>query len=144
MIGYEVQQKAQDILEGRKVAPTFYPVIYSAGEDEDWTSPAVWKKCNPSLGVTVPLEKVEAACLSAQNTPAEENSFRQLRLNQWTKQENRWLSMLKYDACRVDFDEKFLEGHVYFGGFYLSSTIDLTSDFVSDCKFEISLSVGFC
>lgn len=126
-IGYEVHQKAQDILEGRKVDPTFYPVIYGAGEDEDWTSPEVWKKANPSLGVTVPLEKVEAACLSAQNTPAEENSFRQLRLNQWTKQENRWLSMLKWDACKEDFSEKDLLGRVCFGGLDLSSTTDLTA-----------------
>lgn len=126
-ICYEVHQKAADILEGRKVDPTFYPVIYGAGQDEDWTSPEVWKKCNPSLGFTIPLEKVEKACLSAQNTPAEENSFRQLRLNQWTKQKNRWLSMLKWDACRVDFDEKFLEGRVCFGGLDLSSTTDLTA-----------------
>lgn len=126
-ICYEVHQKAEDILEGRKVDPTFYPVIYGAGQDEDWTSPEVWKKCNPSLGFTIPLEKVEAACLSAQNTPAEENSFRQLRLNQWTKQQNRWLSMQKWDACRVDFDEKFLEGRVCFGGLDLSSTTDLTA-----------------
>jgi phage terminase large subunit-like protein len=29
-ICYEVHQKAQDILDGRKVDPTFYPVIYGA------------------------------------------------------------------------------------------------------------------
>ena len=126
-IGYEVHQKAQDILEGRKTDPAFYPVIYGAGQDEDWTSPAVWKKANPSLGVTVPIEKVEAACLSAQNTPAEENSFRQLRLNQWTRQESRWLSMLKWDACKEDFSEKDLFGRVCFGGLDLSSTTDLTA-----------------
>ena len=126
-IGYEVHQKAADILEGRKKDPTFYPVIYGAGQDEDWTAPEVWKKCNPSLGFTIPLEKVEAACNSAKNTPAEENSFRQLRLNQWTKQENRWLSMLKWDACRADFTETDLFGRVCFGGLDLSSTTDLTA-----------------
>ena len=34
-ICYEVRQKAQDILDGRKVDPTFYPVIYGAESDED-------------------------------------------------------------------------------------------------------------
>lgn len=52
-ICYEVHQKALDIIEGRKIDPTFYPVIYGAGMDEDWTDPKVWKKANPSLGETI-------------------------------------------------------------------------------------------
>ena len=34
-ICYELHQKALDILEGRKIDPTFYPVIYGAAESED-------------------------------------------------------------------------------------------------------------
>ena len=82
-ICYETHQKAKDILEGRKIDPTFYPVIYGADEGDDWTDPKVWKKANPSLGITVGIDKVKAACESAKQNPAEENSFRQLRLNQW-------------------------------------------------------------
>lgn len=85
-ICYETHQKAKDILEGRKIDSTFYPVIYGADEDDDWTDPEVWKKANPSLGVTVGIDKVEAACESAKQNPGEENTFRQLRLNQWVKQ----------------------------------------------------------
>lgn len=126
-IGFETHQKALDILEGRKIDATFYPVIYSANEEDDWTSPEVWRKVNPSLGVTFGLDKVQAACESAQQNPAEENSFRQLRLNQWVKQESRWLSISKWDACRAVFGEKFLEGRVCYGGLDLSSTTDLTA-----------------
>ena len=68
-ICYEVHQKAKDILEGRKIDPTFYPVIYGAEQDDDWTDPEVWKKANPSLGVTVDIEKVRAACESAKQMP---------------------------------------------------------------------------
>ena len=46
-ICYETHQKAKDILEGRKIDPTFYPVIYGAKEDEDWTDPEGWKRSNP-------------------------------------------------------------------------------------------------
>jgi Phage terminase-like protein, large subunit len=56
-ICYEVHQKAKDILEGRKVDPTFYPVIYGADENDDWTDPKVWAKANPSMGITVDIEK---------------------------------------------------------------------------------------
>ena len=48
-ICYEIHQKAKDIIEGRKIDHTFYPVIYGADEGDDWTDPKVWKKANPSL-----------------------------------------------------------------------------------------------
>lgn len=79
-ICYEIHQKAKDIIEGRKIDHTFYPVIYGAEESDDWTDPKVWKKANPSLGITVGIDKVKDACESAKQNPGEENSFRQLRL----------------------------------------------------------------
>ena len=126
-ICYETHQKALDILEGRKIDHTFYPVIYGAREGEDWTSPEVWKKANPSLGITVGIDKVQAACDSAKQNPGEENSFRQLRLNQWVKQSIRWMPMHKWDACAFPVSEDELEGRVCYGGLDLSSTTDITA-----------------
>lgn len=115
-ICYETHEKALDILEGRKHDTTFYPVIYGASETDDWTDPEVWKKANPSLGITVALDKVKDACESARQNPGEENAFRQLRLNQWVKQSVRWMPMDKWDACAFPADEKSLEGRVCYGG----------------------------
>ncbi len=126
-ICYETHQKAKDIMEDRKHDPTFYPVIYGANEEDDWTDPKVWKKANPSLGITVGIDKVEAACESAKQNPAEENSFRQLRLNQWVKQSVRWMPMDKWDACSFKIDEEALKGRVCYGGLDLSSTTDITA-----------------
>ena len=126
-ICYETHQKAVDILEGRKIDPTFYPVIYGAKDSDDWTDPKVWKKANPSLGVTVQMEKVKAAFDSARQNPGEENAFRQLRLNQWVKQSIRWMPMEKWDACGFQVNEEELEGRVCYGGLDLSSTTDLTA-----------------
>ena len=102
-ICYETHQKAKDILEGRKIDPTFYPVI------------------------TVGIDKVRAACESAKQNPGEENSFRQLRLNQWVKQAVRWMPMEKWDACAFPVNEDDLEGRVCYGGLDLSSTTDITA-----------------
>jgi phage terminase large subunit-like protein len=126
-ICYETHQKAVDIIEGRKFDPTFYPVIYGAKEEDDWTDPKVWKKANPSLGITVSIDKVRAACESAKQNPAEENSFRQLRLNQWVKQSVRWMPMAKWDACAFPVKPESLEGRVCYGGLDLSSTTDITA-----------------
>ncbi len=126
-ICYETHQKAKDILDGRKIDPTFYPVIYGADDSDDWTDPKVWRKANPSLDITVGIDKVEAACNSAKQNPGEENSFRQLRLNQWVKQAVRWMPMEKWDACAFPVDEDELEGRVCYGGLDLSSTTDITA-----------------
>ena len=126
-ICYETHQKAKDIIEGRKIDPTFYPVIYGAEETDDWTDPKVWKKANPSLGITVSIDKVQAACDSAKQNPGEENAFRQLRLNQWVKQAVRWMPMDKWDACNFHVNEDDLEGRVCYGGLDLSSTTDITA-----------------
>ena len=126
-ICYELHQKAVDIIEGRKVDPTFYPVIYGAEPEDDWTDPKVWRKANPSLDITIGIDKVQAACDSAKQNPGEENAFRQLRLNQWVKQAVRWMPMDKWDACVSHIDEENLEGRVCYGGLDLSSTTDLTS-----------------
>jgi phage terminase large subunit-like protein len=126
-ICYEIHQKAQDLLDGRKNDPTFYPVIYGADEADDWTDPKVWKKANPSLGITVGIDKVRAACESAKQNPAEENSFRQLRLNQWVKQAIRWMPMDRWDKCSFTTDPDSLAGRVCYGGLDLSSTTDITA-----------------
>lgn len=126
-ICYETHQKAKDIIEGRKIDPTFYPVIYGADESDDWTDPKVWKKANPSLDITVGIDKVKAACESAKQNPGEENAFRQLRLNQWVKQAVRWMPMEKWDKCAFAVDEEELEGRVCYGGLDLSSTTDITA-----------------
>lgn len=126
-ICYETHQKAKDIIEGRKIDSTFYPVIYGADESDDWTDPKVWKKANPSLGITVGMDKVRAAFESARQNPAEENTFRQLRLNQWVKQAVRWMPMEKWEACKADFTPESLEGRVCYGGLDLSSSTDITA-----------------
>lgn len=126
-ICYEVHQKALDIINGKKHDPTFYPCIYGADPEDDWKDPKTWAKANPSLGITVDIEKVKAACESAMETPAEENAFRQLRLNQWVKQSVRWMQMDKWDACAFPIDYEDLKGRKCYGGLDLSQTTDITA-----------------
>ncbi len=126
-ICFEQHQKAVDILEGRKIDPTFYPVIYGIEDTDDWTDERNWYKANPSLGHTVDIEKVRAAFLSAKENPAEENLFRQLRLNQWVKQRTRWMQMDKWDACDEVINLDTLIGRECYAGLDLSTTLDLTA-----------------
>ena len=124
---WEVHQKALDILEGRKHDPRFYPVVYGLSDDADWQDEQNWYKCNPSLGYTITIDKVRDAYHKALETPADENMFRQLRLNQWVKQSIRWMPMDKWDECGGNIDPYELEGRACYAGLDLSSTSDLTT-----------------
>jgi phage terminase large subunit-like protein len=126
-ICYEVHSKAMDILEGRKSDSTFYPVVYSAPDDANWTDPKVWRKANPSLGITVDEEKYHLACESAKENPAEEIQFRQFFLCQWTKQSVRWMPMETWDRCAFAVDPEELKGRICYGGLDLSSSTDITA-----------------
>ncbi len=126
-ICYEQHEKAEDILAGKKHDPNFYPVIYGADREDDWTDEKVWAKANPSLGITVPIEKVRQACTSAKQNPAEGNTFRQLRLNQWVKQSVRWMPMHVWNQNSAPVDLSDLEGRVCYGGLDLASTTDITA-----------------
>jgi phage terminase large subunit-like protein len=124
---YEKHQYAEDLLAGRKADAAFYPCIFGAGVDEDWTSEDVWRKANPSLGVTFRLEDMRRDCAVAQQQPAEENRFRRLCLNQWTAQKTRWMPMAAWDACAGDVDADALAGRSCWAGLDLSSAEDVTA-----------------
>ena len=126
-ICWEVHQKAEDILNGKKIDPTFYPVIYGLKDDEDWGDEKNWYKANPSLDITVDVDKLRAAYNNAKENPAEENLFRQLRLNQWVKQAVRWMPMDKWRLCDFAVDGERLKGRICYGGLDLSSTTDITA-----------------
>ena len=126
-ICFEQHMKAEDILTGRKVDPTFYPVIYGLPDEADWSDEKNWHLANPSLGHTIAIEKVRNAYQSAKENPAEENIFRQLRLNQWVKQSTRWMPMDKWDECAFPVIPEELYGRECYGGLDLSSTSDITA-----------------
>ncbi|MDL2205790.1 terminase large subunit [Eubacteriales bacterium OttesenSCG-928-N13] len=126
-ICWEVHQKALDLLEGRKYDPRFYPVIFGLPDDADWQTEKNWYKANPSLGHTITIDKVRDAYHKALETPADENMFRQLRLNQWVKQSIRWMRMDRWDMCAGVVNPRALEGRACYAGLDLSSTSDLTT-----------------
>lgn len=162
-IGWEVHTKALDILRARGQAPVpldeegnpepfednplWLPVIYGmsriTGDDLDAINQLdihneeVWKACNPSLGVTVPLRVVRAEAREAQRSQAAEKLFRWLRLNQWISTKAvGWMPLTIYDktqwgpSAKAEREVWILEklsGKKCFGGLDLSTTTDLTA-----------------
>lgn len=126
-ICYELHTKALDIMHGRKADATFYPVVYGLEEGDDWNDEANWYKANPSLGHTISIERVREAYKNALENPAEENVFKQLRLNMWTNATVVWIPEHIYDRGNLPIDIATLEGRDCYAGLDLSSTSDITA-----------------
>ena len=127
-ICWEQHEYARQVLAGVVDDPSFFAYIAAADPEDDWQDPATWRKANPSLGVTVKEEFLAAEAKLAAETPAYENTFRRLYLNQWTQQETRWLPLDKWDACGVEpVDVARLAGRRCYAGLDLASTTDIAA-----------------
>ena len=115
-ICYEYHTKAKDILEGKRIDPSFYPVIYGLEDGEDWNSEKAWYKANPSLGYSIQIDRVRDAHREALTNPAEENVFRQLRLDQWVRRAVAWIPEHIYDKGNIPIDLEALKGRECYCG----------------------------
>ena len=123
---WEVWKYAEQVAAGAVKDETFLPMIWAADIKDDWKDERTWQKANPNLGVSVKLDFLRSECARAVEMPTYENTFRQLYLNQWTEQDQRWLRMDHWaqgnDACPVD-----LAGRECWAGLDLATTFDTTA-----------------
>lgn len=98
-ICYEQRTHLVKILECVVEDETFFGIIFSADDDDDWTEPSTWAKANPNFGVSVLPEDMEAACRKAMSMPSAVNNFLTKRLNIWVNADSAWMDMRAWDEC---------------------------------------------
>ena len=126
-ICWEQHEYARKLIDGVIEDPTFYPVIYTADENDDWTDENVWFKANPALEDFRSLDEMRVLFNKAKNIPALQNTFKRLYLNIWTSQETRWMEIERWDETEGEVNPDELKKKVCYGGLDLSSTIDLSA-----------------
>lgn len=124
---YELHDYTIKVLTGAIEDDAFCGFICAIDETDDWKDPACWLKANPNLGVSVKLESLESQAHKAKELPAEQNSFRRLRLNQWTEQLTAWISAALWERNGHAVDLLALRGRRCFAGLDASSTTDLSA-----------------
>ena len=155
-IGWEIHEQCRRILAARAGTgpaeddnPIWLPVMYGMPDDPeeiekiDIYDEEVWRRCNPSIGVTIPLRTIRQEAADAKKSEAKERLFRWLRLNQWiaTKAVG-WLPLTLYDRTQwhVEALEEVLRGNALraamrqllhgkkcFAGLDLAATTDLAA-----------------
>lgn len=126
-ICYEQHKYTRGVVDGSVRDTQFFGIIFAADDKEDWSDPKVWRKANPSYGITIKEDQFAADYLEAAHNVGSQNSFRRYRLNQWTEQEIRWLDMGKWRSCPNKPPENLERKTTFFGGLDLASTQDITA-----------------
>ncbi len=123
----EKQDHAEKICRGIISDAEFLPVIFKAGDKDDWKDPKVHLKANPNMGVSLDRRYFEKKFAKALMYPSFENVFKRLHLNIKTSTAIRWIDMDKWDKCNKGINIADLIGRPCYGGLDLSSVIDLSA-----------------
>ena len=115
------------VLEGVVDDDTRFGFVATLDDGDGWTDETVWVKANPNLGVTVKLDTLRQECEQAKAIPAQQNSFKRLRLNLWTEMETLWLDMPTWDDQPERTPIEELAGRTCYAGIDLSTTTDFTA-----------------
>jgi len=127
-ICYELRGYTIKVLEGTHVDETWFGIIFTIDEGDDWKDPVNWRKANPNLGVSVKLDKLEAACKKAIATPSSRGNFLTKHLNVWTNAGVAWMDMEAWNACKDTSirEEQFAKAKGY-GGLDLAEKKDFAA-----------------
>jgi phage terminase large subunit-like protein len=104
-ICYEQRNYVTKILEGVIEDETYFGIIYTVDEEDEWTDPGVWQKANPNWDVSVYPDDIKRLAKKAINTPSAANTFKKLRLNVWAGADSQWINLEKLKRG-IDLDMK--------------------------------------
>jgi len=124
----ELYDYATKVRDGIVEDSSFFPLIYEASLDDDWTDEDVWRKANPNYGVSLDPEYMKRQCRKAIETPSYENTFKRLHLNIRTEQDQRWIQMDKWDESGDEaLKPSDLEQQPCYAAVDLATKVDVTA-----------------
>jgi phage terminase large subunit-like protein len=128
-ICYELRGYTIKVLEGTHQDETWFGMIFTIDEGDDWEDPKIWRKANPNLGVSAKLDKLIAACQKAKATPSARGNFLTKHLNVWTNAGSAWMDMEAWAACADNTlrEEQFDDAPGY-GGLDLAQKTDFAAN----------------
>ena len=91
-IGFEEHSHALRVVNDAALDENLLVAIYAADKDDDFESPAVWRKANPNLGVTVSESFIRSRVREMMARPSTRPEILRLHFNIWTEaQFSAWM-----------------------------------------------------
>jgi phage terminase large subunit-like protein len=130
-IASEIHNYAEKILSGELEDDSFFAALYTVDSGDDWQSPLVWQKANPSWGVSIDPRTIEEECKRARQIPGEQRHFRTRHLCEWFQDSGDVTPFLPAPAVRrcyvPSLDETEFKGASCALGCDLASRLDMCS-----------------
>jgi phage terminase large subunit-like protein len=139
-----LREHAIQVLDGLINDDEMFAFIACLDPEDKWDDEKVWCKANPSLGVTVQLDRLRSDCAQAKSIRSLKSSFLRFNLNRWAQiTTSPWIDPqdLEKPGCAFIFKsesqiidvterlavvEKRLAGRRCFGGLDLAPVNDLS------------------
>jgi phage terminase large subunit-like protein len=125
-IGWRWWQDCELVINDPKANPTFYGLIYAAKDEDDYSSPEVWRKANPSMGIAFPEDEFAADYQDATTDPRKMSKFLRYSLNVWQAADARWFHGDDWAKCNAG-PLAPLAGRPCWVGVDLASNLDMTA-----------------
>jgi phage terminase large subunit-like protein len=129
-ICYEQRSYVVKLLSRVVEDDSYFGIIFTIDEDDEWTDPACWQKANPNWNVSVMPESFGQLATKAMQLPSAQSNFKTKHLNIWCQAETPWLDLKFWDRCYdPEMNERALidGGASCFGGLDLAATTDLAA-----------------
>jgi phage terminase large subunit-like protein len=78
---------------------TYFGIVYTIDDGDDWSDPTCWSKANPNLGISVYPDDIRRLADKALRMASARSNFLTKRLNVWVNAAQAWMDMRKWDAC---------------------------------------------
>lgn len=123
----QLRKSLAGLLEGKYTDDSYFALIYSLDEEDDWNDETTWAKANPNLNVSVGLDYLREQHLAAVRLPSQQVNFKTKHLNIWTDSAVTWMPSEVWMLGNHGTPPLELAGRKCWGGLDLASTRDITA-----------------
>lgn len=127
-IAYEQRAYVINLLKGTVQDDSYFGIVYTIDDGDDWTDEATWKKANPNYGISVEAVNIASMCSKAQQSPASQAAFLTKHLNVWIQTDQALYDTRAWDRCSdAKLDLEDFQGKPCRIGVDLASKTDLAA-----------------
>lgn len=121
------EEYCQRVLSKKAKNETYFGIIFTLDEGDEWTNKKVWRKSNPCLGVSKTQKAMDRDFQKALDMPSEQSKFKNKNLNIWTRNRFGWIKDTDWEACEADFQPEDMKGMIAYAGIDLATSVDTAS-----------------
>ena len=127
-IGHSQSSYAKKVSLGEIQDESFWAMVFTLDEKDDWRDEKNWIKANPNLNVSVDIDSFRSKAFKAQANPQDEINFKVKHLNIWQNALAQYFTIKKWkDLGNENLKIGMFKSEKCFVGIDLASKIDLTS-----------------